>query len=71
MVRKKKDGEILQEKSLQAALLAVERLINLLSDPDSSNADALKAATLIFEKIHPLSSGDAAAGDFEICVKED
>lgn len=61
----------MQEKSLQAALLAVERLIALLSDPDSSNADALKAATLIFEKIHPLPSGSAAAGDFEICVKED
>lgn len=63
---------ILRQRSLQAALLAVERLSNLLSDPDSSNADALKAASLIFEKIIPLQAGSGGgAGDYEICVKED
>ena len=70
--RGKKDGAaVLRERSLQAALLAVERLSSLLSDPESSNGDALKAATLIFEKIYPLQSGGGANGDYEICVKED
>lgn len=69
--RKKDDARLLQERSLQAALMAVERLTGLLSDPEASNADVLKAATLIFEKIHVGGGPGAAAGDFEICVKED
>lgn len=70
---KKKDAAAaLRQRSLEAALLAVERLSGLLSDPDCSNGDALKAAAMIFEKIIPLSvGGGGGAGDYEILVKED
>lgn len=71
-VRKKDQAMLLKERSIQAALLAVERLSSLLSDPDSSNADALKAATLIFDKIIPIQTGDGGgAGDYEITIKEE
>ena len=61
------------EKTQEAALLSLQRLIGLLQDPDTSNADVLKASALIFERIYPLQSGSAApqGGDYEICVKED
>ena len=61
------------EKTQEAALLSLQRLIGLLQDPDTPNADVLKASALIFERIHPLQSGGAApqGGDYEICVKED
>ena len=59
------------EKTQEAALLSLQRLIDLLRDPDTPNADVLKASTLIFERIYPLQSGGAAAqGDFEIVVDE-
>ena len=69
--RKRNDAAALREKSLQAALLAVERLSALLSDPEASNADALKAATLIFERVYPAQAGGGATGDYDICVKEE
>lgn len=69
--RKRNDAQALREKSLQAALLAVERLSSLLSDPDATNADALKAATLIFERVYPAQAGGGPTGDFDICVKEE
>lgn len=62
---------LLKEKSYRAALAAVERLTDLLSDPASANGDALKAATLIFEKVCPLPATNGGGGDFEICVRED
>lgn len=68
--RKKPPGQALQEKAAAAAILAVERLKKLLRDPDASNADALKAATLIFERVYPTLPGNAA-GDFEISIKEE
>ena len=50
----------------------MERLEELLRDPEASRGDILKAAALIFEKIHPQTAGGgAAAGDFEICIKEE
>lgn len=51
--------------------MAVERLSSLVSDPDTSNADALKAATLILERVHPVQAGGGTLGDFDICVKEE
>ena len=61
------------EKTQEAALLSLQRLIGLLQDPDTPNADVLKASALIFERIYPFQSGAAApgGGDYEICVKED
>lgn len=70
--RKPDAGKRLQEASRDAALLAVERLRDLLADPDASAADVLKAATLIFDKIYPAAAGGGpTGGDFEICVKEE
>ena len=57
--------------SVGGAIMAVERLKKLLRDPDASNADALKAATLIFERVYPTPQTGAAAGDFDICIKEE
>lgn len=72
MAPRKTDAERLREKTGKAALLAVERLEELLRDPEASRGDILKAAALIFEKIHPQTAGGgAAAGDFEICIKEE
>lgn len=69
---KKKDrAQILREKALEAAVTAVERLESLLSDPETSNADAIKAATLVFERIYPAQAGEAITGDFEICMREE
>lgn len=67
----KAPGQALQEKAAAAAILAVERLKKLLRDPDASNADALKAATLVFERVYPTPQTGAAAGDFDICIKEE
>ena len=69
--RKQNDAHALREKGVRAALLAVERLSSLVSDPEASNADALKAATLILERVYPVQAGGAALGDFDICVKEE
>lgn len=68
---KKPPGQALQEKAASAAILAVERLKRLLRDPDASNADALKAATLIFERVCPTPPAGGTAGDFDICIKEE
>ncbi len=65
-------GKRLRETSRQAAQKAVERLKRLLSDPETSNADVLKAATLIFERVYTAQAEDKAGGsDYEICVKEE
>lgn len=69
--RKKSGPQALGEKSLQAALLAVDRLTEMLKDPATSNADVLKAATLIFDRVYPAQASGGASGDYEICVKED
>ncbi|MBR1585053.1 MAG: hypothetical protein IJ662_05895 [Clostridia bacterium] len=62
----------MRETTHLTALKAVERLKELLENPDTSHADVLKAATLIFERIYPAANGGAAnGGDFEICVKEE
>lgn len=68
---KQNDARTLREKGIRAALLAVERLSSLVSDPDASNADALKAATLILERVYPVQAGGTPLGDFDICVKEE
>ena len=65
-------GRRLREASRQAAQKAVERLKKLLSDPETSNADVLKAATLIFDRVYTAQAEDKTAGsDYEICVKEE
>lgn len=62
----------LKHTTEKAALRAVEKLLDVLDNPESSNADVLKAATLIFDRIYPgQAGGDAGAGDYEICVKEE
>ncbi len=69
----KKDPEkLLRASGLAAALKAVERLTALLDDPETSHADVVKAATLIFDRVYPAASGAGdPGGDYEICVKEE
>ena len=69
---RKRTAPTVGEKTQEAALLSLERLIELLQNPDTPNADVLKASALIFERIFPLqTAGTPADGDYEICVKED
>ena len=68
---RKKTAPTVGEKTQEAALLSLERLIELLRNPDTPNADVLKASALIFERIYPLQcSGAAAQGDFDIVLDE-
>lgn len=61
-----------REKTQEAAILALERIIQLLRDPDASHADVLKTAQLIFDRIYPAQTdGLENGGDFDICVKEE
>lgn len=70
--RKKDAGERLRQQGTEAAALAAERLVELLQNPDTSPADVLKAATLIFDRVYPAVAGSQeAGGDYEICVKEE
>jgi len=72
MAAKKKDaGRLLREQTVSVALRALERLDALLNDPDTSNAEVIKAATLIFERIYSPHAEGGAAGDYEICIKEE
>ena len=66
---RERDERVLQKQGVKAARLAVERLTQLLRDPEASHADVLKAASLIFEKIYVSPPEGALAGDFDICVK--
>ena len=68
--KKKTTTQLLAEKTQQAALLAAERLIALLEDPDTGNGDVIKAATLILEKLYPIQSESLSGGDYDICIKE-
>ena len=68
---RKKPAPTVGEKTQEAALLSLERLIGLLTNPDTPNADVLKASALIFERIYPQqSSGGVTQGDFDIVVGE-
>lgn len=69
--KKSDPANLLREKAAEAALQAVERLLMLLHDPDASHADVIKASSLIFERIYLRQGDGQAAGDFEICVKEE
>ena len=60
----------LRAKTLQAAIRAVDRLQRMLKDETTSNADAIKAAALILDRLPQDKGSDAPAGDFEIVLKE-
>ena len=64
--------EAIRQRAQSAALLAVRRLEKVLRDPETSGADVIKAATLIFDRLY--TGGDAsatAAGDYEITIREE
>ena len=68
----KKPAPTVGELTGEAAVQALRRLIGLLLDPETPNADVLQASALVFERIYPLQTGNPpAGGDYEICVKED
>ena len=68
--KKTNPGKQWRETAGCAAEKAVERLIALLMDPDTSHGDVLKAAALIFERVLPAAAGGDSS-DFEIVVKEE
>ena len=69
MAAQKNAAQALRDKTLQAALTAVERLRTLLRDPESSHGDVLKAAAMIFDRVSFQQQGET--GDFEIVVREE
>lgn len=71
MAHRKITPDLLHQRVLEAAVTALERLMDVLSSPDSSNADVLKAATLILDKMQKSGDAGAPSGDWEITVKED
>ena len=71
MARSKITAELFQQRVLEAAMTALERLKDVLSNPESSNADVLKAATLVLDKMQQTRETGGPSGDWEITVKED
>ena len=69
--RKKDGAAVLREKSMAVALRALERLDEMLLNPDTSNAEALKAAALIFDQLDAIAPEQSGNGDYEICIKEE
>lgn len=69
--RKKNEAQLLREKTASVALRALERLDALLNDPDTSNAEVIKAAALVFDRIDSSHAEGGTPGDYEICIKED
>ena len=61
----------MRQISRKAALKAVERLMGLLDDPDTSHGDIIKTATLIFDRIYSGGAQGGVSGDFDIVVKEE
>jgi len=55
----------------KAAVRALERLISLLEDPDTSSTDVFKAFQLIFDRAYPGACESQSGGDFDIIVKEE
>lgn len=72
MAARKKTGPAVRDLIQEAAVQALQRLIGLLLDEETSPETAVKAAALILEKVYPQQA-DAAApgGDFDILVKEE
>ncbi|MBR4359133.1 MAG: hypothetical protein IKP32_00740 [Clostridia bacterium] len=64
-------AQVVREKTQEAAIQALQRLSDLLLNPDTGNGDVLKAAALILERVYPLQAEAPAGGDFDICVKEE
>lgn len=71
MARRKITAERFHQRVLEAAMTALERLMDVLSDPEASNADVLKAATLVLDRMQKSGDAGAPSGDWEITVKED
>lgn len=67
---RKKPRERFREKTLRAAIMAVERLQQLLRDEATSNADVIRAATLVFDRLAEEKGESAMPGDFEIVLRD-
>ncbi len=63
--------QTVREKTTEAAVQALRRLIELLENPDTGPGDVIKAAALILERVYPLQGAGDSGGDFDICVKEE
>ena len=61
----------MDQQILQAAILAVERLQQMLQDENATNGDVIKAASLIFDRLQEDEGEGKSTGDYEIIMKED
>ena len=70
MAKRKDPSREIRAQTEQAALLGIERLMQILTDPDTPNGDVFKGLSLLFERIYQRDSTDTGAlGDFEIRLK--
>ncbi len=68
---KQASRERLREKTLQAAIRAVERLQKMLRDDAASNGDVIKAAALVLGRVPQEKGEQSPTGDFEIILQEE
>lgn len=71
MIGAKRKPPAVGDLAREAAVRALERVIGLLGDPDTPNADVLKASQLIFERVYTGAAQQPPGGDFDIIVKEE
>lgn len=70
MPKTKDPGREIRAQTEQVALLALSRLKEILTDPDTPNGDVFKGLSLFFERIYPRENADSGMpGDFEIRLK--
>ena len=70
MPKAKDPGREIRAQTERVALLGLKRLEEILTDPDTSNADVIKGLSLLFERIYQRDAADSGMlGDFEIRLK--
>ena len=70
MPKVKDSGREIRARTERVALLGLQRLEEVLTDPETSNGDVFKGLSLLFERIYQRdAAADHMLGDFEIRLK--
>ena len=70
MAKTKDPARKIRTQAEQAALLGIDRLAQILADPDTPNGDVFKGLSLLFERIYQRDNAEnGMLGDFEIHLK--
>ena len=70
MAKTKDLARKIRTQAEQAALLGIDRLAQILADPDTPNGDVFKGLSLLFERIYQRDNAEnGMLGDFEIRLK--